>query len=286
MKRNPFFYLVCGVVPLCLILGCNNGTPGATAQAGSLPSDTPASTSEPSDPETLAAADPTAPAPGKEADSTQTNYYEIQTPLGRMVIKLYDETPGHRDNFRKLVAEQFYDSTLFHRVIQGFMIQGGDPNSRDDNLLNDGRGGPGYTLPAEFHPGFFHTRGAIAAARRGDPVNPRRESSGSQFYIVQGRPFEEAELDMIEIGLKQQIPNPDFAFPDSIRTLYTTVGGVPNLDGLYVIFGELVAGFDVLDSIAGTPTPRSTGQNTSPLVIDRPMRDIPMIIRPLPGYKE
>ena len=101
-----------------------------------------------------------------------TNYYEIHTPLGRMVVRLYDETPLHRDNFKRLVATGFYDSTTFHRVIDGFVIQGGDPNSKDADPSNDGTGGPGYTLPAEIRPGLFHRRGALASARQGDEVNP------------------------------------------------------------------------------------------------------------------
>jgi len=213
-----------------------------------------------------------------------TNYYEIRTPLGRMVVRLYDETPLHRDNFKRLVATGFYDSTTFHRVIDGFVIQGGDPNSKDADPANDGTGGPGYTLPAEIRPGLFHRRGALAAARQGDEVNPERRSSGSQFYLVVGRTFDAATLDEIEAYLREQIPDPDFAFPDSVRQLYQTVGGAPFLDGLYTVFGELVEGFEVMDAIARVPTPRSTGRQAPPALLDRPLQPVPMTIRPLENY--
>ncbi len=213
-----------------------------------------------------------------------TNYYEIHTPLGRMVVRLYDETPLHRDNFKRLVASGFYDSTTFHRVIEGFVIQGGDPNSKDADPANDGTGGPGYTLPAEIRPGLFHKRGALAAARQGDEVNPERRSSGSQFYLVVGRTFDAAALDEIEAYLREQIPDPDFVFPDSVRRLYQTVGGAPFLDGLYTVFGELVEGFEVMDAIARLPTPRTTGEQVPPAQLDRPLQPVPMTIRPLENY--
>lgn len=123
----------------------------------------------------------------------------INTSFGEMKVKLYKETPLHRENFIKLVSDKFYDSLLFHRVIKGFMIQGGDPDSKNefsDIIL--GNGGPGYTIPAEFNSKYFHKKGAIAAARKGDDRNPGKESSGSQFYIVQGKVFTDAELDKIE----------------------------------------------------------------------------------------
>lgn len=214
----------------------------------------------------------------------ETNYYAIETPRGRMVVRLYDETPQHRDNFKRLVAEQAYDSTLFHRVISGFMIQGGDPNSRDDDPMNDGNGGPGYTIPAEIRPGLFHKRGALSAARQGDQVNPERASSGSQFYIVQGTIFPADYLTQMEAGLRQQIPDPSFAFSEDARRTYTTVGGAPNLDGMYTVFGELVEGFDVLDDITRIATPNRIGQRVPPPVADRPLVDVWMVIRPLPEY--
>ncbi len=177
-----------------------------------------------------------------------TNYYEIATPAGALVVRLSDETPIHRDNFKKLVAEGFYDGTTFHRVIRGFMIQGGDPDSKDDDQANDGQGGPGYTLPAEIVPGMTHTVGALAAARQGDPMNPERRSSGSQFYLV--------------------------------------TGDAAHLDGQYTIFGYIVEGFDVLERIGQAETARSTGARVPPALRDQPFEPIPMRIRPLPDYAE
>jgi peptidyl-prolyl cis-trans isomerase B (cyclophilin B) len=214
----------------------------------------------------------------------ETNYFEIQTPRGRMVIRLYDETPGHRDNFKKLVAEHAYDSTLFHRVISGFMIQGGDPNSRDDNPMDDGAGGPGYTVLAEIRPDLFHKRGALSAARQGDNVNPDRQSSGSQFYIVQGTIYPDEYLTQMEERLKQMIPDPAFTFSEEARRVYTTEGGAPNLDGMYTVFGELVEGFDVLDDITRFATTSRVGLRNLPP--DRPLEPVPMTIRPLPDYQE
>lgn len=130
----------------------------------------------------------------------------IKTTYGDMKVKLYKETPEHRENFLKLVQEGFYDSLLFHRVIEGFMIQGGDPESRDaqkgDRL---GSGGPGYTLPAEIkYPEYFHKKGALAAARQGDQANPERRSSGSQFYIVSGKKYRSTELDSLETNMSER----------------------------------------------------------------------------------
>lgn len=122
----------------------------------------------------------------------------ISTEFGEIAVVLYDETPQHKDNFLKLAREGFYDSTTFHRIIEGFMIQGGDPNSKDDNTMNDGQGGPGYTIEAEFNNDFVHKKGALSAARLGDQQNPEKRSSGSQFYIVQGRPVASIELDQMQ----------------------------------------------------------------------------------------
>jgi len=129
----------------------------------------------------------------------------ISTKYGDMVVKLYDETPKHRDNFLKLAKEKYYDGTLFHRIINQFMIQGGDPDSRkatQGQLLGDG--GPGYDIPAEFNPALIHKKGAIAAAREGDEVNPQKASSGSQFYIVQGKVFTDPELTQLEQKINQR----------------------------------------------------------------------------------
>ena len=129
----------------------------------------------------------------------------VKTDFGEIKIKLFDDTPNHRDNFIKLVNDGFYNDLLFHRVISHFMIQGGDPNSRNskpDEML--GGGGPGYTIPAEINQKYFHKKGAVAAARRGGPGNPDKESSGSQFYIVQGKVFRTGELDTMEMAINKQ----------------------------------------------------------------------------------
>ena len=141
--------------------------------------------------------------------------FDIVTSLGTMRVKLYSKTPLHRDNFKKLVDEKYYDSLRFHRVIEGFMIQTGDPYSRDTANINMwGQGGPGYTIPAEFVNEYWHKKGALAAARRGDMANPKKASSGSQFYIVH----------------------------DENACLH--------LDGQYTIFGEVTEGLEVIDRIA------------------------------------
>ena len=137
----------------------------------------------------------------------------INTSEGNIVVKLYDETPKHRDNFIKLAQQGYFDGTLFHRVIKDFMIQGGDPDSKgapQGKML--GTGGPDYTIPAEFvYPKLFHKRGALSAARLGDEVNPERESSGSQFYIVWGKTFNAGELKQLEKQMKMQQEQEVFA---------------------------------------------------------------------------
>ncbi len=172
----------------------------------------------------------------------------ISTPYGDMTVVLFNETPQHRDNFIKLVEEGFYDGTLFHRVIEGFMIQGGDPHSRDAEPGEPlGRGGPGYTIPAEFHQEHFHYKGALSAARQGDQVNPERESSGSQFYIVQGRTYSSDELNVFEEQAGKQVG------PER-RQMYTSLGGAPHLDDEYTVFGRVLSGLEVIDKIAGQET--------------------------------
>jgi peptidyl-prolyl cis-trans isomerase B (cyclophilin B) len=215
-------------------------------------------------------------------ESTMTDYYEIETRFGTMTIGLYDATPQHRDNFRKLVEEGFYDGTTFHRVIAGFMAQGGDPNSKDDDPMNDGAGGPGYTIPAEFHAKYYHKKGAIAAARQGDQVNPARASSGSQFYIVHGQVTDSATLGQMEAQM--QAMDSTFAFSDAAVETYTTVGGTPFLDSQYTVFGEVVDGMAVLDSLATTPTARSQGRQVHPALQDQPVEKVEMTIRHLPDY--
>ncbi len=188
-------------------------------------------------------------------------YAEIVTDYGVMKVMLYNNTPKHRDNFIKLAKEGFYNDLLFHRVIKEFMLQGGDPDSKNappDRLL--GQGGPGYDLDAEIE--SPHIKGALSAARLGDEVNPERKSSGSQFFIVDGRTFSDAELNEIEQRFNIQ-------FTEEQRQFYKEEGGAPFLDGQYTVFGQVVEGLDVIDKIAEVQT-----DNTN-----RPMRDIRMKIR-------
>ena len=142
---------------------------------------------------------------GGNSKKAKETVVKVTTDFGEIIIKLYDDTPKHRDNFVKLINEGFYNDLLFHRVMINFMIQGGDPNSRDskpDEML--GSGGPGYTIPAEINGEYFHKKGAVAAARRGGPGNPEKNSSGSQFYIVQGKVFRTGELDTLEMAINKQ----------------------------------------------------------------------------------
>lgn len=187
----------------------------------------------------------------------------LETNYGTMRVRLSDETPLHRDNFLKLVKTKYYDGVLFHRVINQFMIQAGDPRSRNAAPGSPlGEGGPRYTIPAEFRPGLFHKKGVIAAAREGDDVNPQKASSGSQFYIVQGKVWTDGGLDTLEIrrlnGRK---------IPPAQRAVYKTKGGTPHLDQNYTVFGEVVEGINIVDSIAATAT--SKGKDR-----DRPVKDV------------
>lgn len=184
----------------------------------------------------------------------------IETAEGDMIAELFDATPRHQDNFIKLVEENYFDSLLFHRVIDAFMIQGGDPESRNapaDARL--GSGGPGYTIPAEFVDSLAHVKGAIAAARTN---NPERASSGSQFYIVEGR-------EVTDQVLNQQEAKHEFRYPSSVRNEYLEKGGTPFLDQDYTVFGRLLEGFDVLDRISNVGTRPG----------DRPVTDVWMKIR-------
>jgi cyclophilin family peptidyl-prolyl cis-trans isomerase len=234
----------------------------------------------------------------------------IKTEFGDMVLKLYNETPLHRDNFIKLVQDGFYDDLLFHRVIKGFMIQGGDPQSKNAPANRQlGSGGPGYTIDAEILDGFYHKKGALAAARQGDNVNPERKSSGSQFYIVHGKVYDEQMISQIEERQKFQLVRTEAlklyrdripevkrleaeGKTDSVsliqievqeaaekmideslykinkerREVYTSVGGAPHLDAAYTVFGEVIEGLHVIDSIANVQTKQG----------DRPVEDIKM----------
>lgn len=174
---------------------------------------------------------------------------KLTTDSGTIVLRLYDQTPLHRDNFIKLVKQHYYDSLLFHRVIKNFMIQGGDPDSKNAKPgIMLGNGGPSYTIPAEFDTSLFHKKGVLAAAREGDNVNPKKASSGSQFYIVQGKKFTDAGLDSVEtFRLKGR------KIPLSHREVYKAIGGAPHLDMNYTVFGEVESGLEVVDKIASAP---------------------------------
>lgn len=237
----------------------------------------------------------------------------MKTDKGDIKIKLYNETPKHRDNFLKLIDDGVYEGLLFHRVIKDFMVQGGDPESKNapkGKML--GAGDVGYTIPAEFvYPKYYHKKGALAAARQGDQVNPQKESSGCQFYIVTGKKYSEQELKSMEkqmneakvtnifnsiarknmslirelqqkqdqnalYDLQEKIyaeaveeakKTPDFKFTSEQIADYTTLGGTPFLDNQYTVFGEVVDGLDVIDSIQVVKTDRS----------DRPVDDVRII---------
>ena len=237
----------------------------------------------------------------------------IKTQYGDMVAILYDETPKHKQNFIKVAKEHYFDSLLFHRVIEGFMIQGGDPDSKKaakGQML--GRGGPEYTIDAEFNPKYFHEKGALSAARKGNEQNPSKASSGSQFYIVQGSKVTEEDIKIdpakFNQAMQQFFQNPanqatydtiaklyqsgdskgaqDFILklkprvekqtgikterevsPEKLKA-YTTVGGAPQLDGDYTVFGKVIKGLEVIDKIATLPKDQ----------FDRPVDDVRMIV--------
>lgn len=241
-------------------------------------------------------------APGGNDNSNTTVL--VKTTLGDIKLKLYDGTPLHRDNFIKLIKSGFFDGISFHRVIQNFMIQAGDPATRTSREgLHDSLST--YTIPAEFRPEYFHKKGALAAAREGNDVNPEMRSSGTQFYIVQGKKLSEEELSgmeqMMNSNLKQAVftkflkeaadsavqsgkplsagevqeiasmkmfnyltSHKDIKIPEDHRAVYKTEGGVPRLDGTYTVFGEVIEGLDVVDKIAAVPTDNN----------DKPVNDI------------
>ena len=200
-------------------------------------------------------------ATNQKVNKAKGTMIEMVTSQGKIALRLYDETPLHRDNFLKLVENHTYDGLLFHRVIKNFMVQAGDPKSRDakpGQPLGDGT--LGYTVPAEFRPNLIHKRGALCAARQGDQVNPKKASSATQFYIVQGQVWDDKTLDMMEQRF-------DKKFTAEQRKVYTTVGGTPHLDGDYTVFGEVVDGMDVINKIAEMPCDR----------MDRPVEDVKII---------
>lgn len=225
----------------------------------------------------------------------------MTTSKGELILKLYNQTPIHRDNFVKLINNQFYNGISFHRVIKNFMAQAGDPNSRDPEYASSlGNNSEGETLPAEIYPSLFHKKGALAAARMGDQVNPEKRSSGSQFYIVQGKKYNRNQLTQMESRINQQLEGnlvgiflkdssnreymnrvkvcqqngwmdslnlvvgeiknmvfkdvDKFTFSEEQLKAYETVGGTPFLDNGYTVFGEVVSGIDIIDSICTSPT--------------------------------
>jgi len=244
------------------------------------------------------------------AGDSERSQILIKTAYGDMLVELYDETPQHRDNFLKLAKEGFYNDLLFHRVINGFMIQGGDPDSKNAPAGKRlGGGGPGYTIPAEIVDGLYHKKGALSAARQGDNVNPEKKSSGSQFYIVQGKIWNEEMLGKFEERQKFQavrqkamdlynnqmddvkrfqknnmqdsiiqmridiqeeaekmVDSSMYQINTERRKIYSTIGGTPQLDGGYTVFGEVVEGLNVIDSIAAVKTNKA----------DRPLEDVIM----------
>lgn len=197
----------------------------------------------------------------KPRDMDKLTKVLFKTSEGDITIALYDDTPKHKENFIKLVNDNFYKDVLFHRIIKGFMIQTGDPDSKNaaaGKML--GSGGPGYTIPAEIVPRNIHKRGAVAAARLADQVNPKKESSGSQFYIVDGQVTPPDYLNQIAQQTGKE-------FNDEQTEIYTTIGGAPFLDGDYTVFGEVVSGMEVVDKIASAQKDQR----------DRPVKDIKII---------
>ena len=239
----------------------------------------------------------------------------ISTPMGDMKAILYDETPQHKENFIKLVEEGYYNDLLFHRVMKGFMAQGGDPDSKNaDSSTQLGRGGPDYLIPAEIKPGLFHKKGALAAARQNDQVNPEKKSNGSQYYIVHGKVYQPNQLAQFRIDMRQlgryfrqiladqeymEVRNNVMALQqeqdfDGIQALmiemkpvieekfqveldlgpfskeqeeaYTSIGGTPQLDNEYTVFGEVISGLEIIDKICDVKTNKA----------NRPTEDLPM----------
>ncbi len=207
--------------------------------------------------------------PEVKSNQSKERLVEVSTNFGNMVIRLYDSTPLHRDNFVKLVEQGFFDSLLFHRVIEEFMIQGGDPNSKNaaaGERLGMGSA-PGDRIPAEFRKDLIHKKGALAAARDN---NPAKASSNCQFYIVQGKKFDAAELNAVECQAVRQ-NNPAFYYTEAQREIYKTLGGTPMLDQNYTVFGEVVEGLDVIDKIAAVEKDD----------YDRPVQDVRMKMKML-----
>ncbi|MGN0234025.1 MAG: peptidylprolyl isomerase [Bacteroidaceae bacterium] len=189
----------------------------------------------------------------------------IETSVGNIRVALSDDTPMHRNNFLRLVSKGYYDGTLFHRVIENFMIQGGDPDSKDAAPgVELGNGEPDYRIPAEFDlPFLYHWRGALAAARESDEYNPERESSGSQFYIVWGKKQKASDIRKVTDMLEEK----GIKLTSHMIDEYMTRGGTPHLDGQYTVFGEVIEGLEVVGKIQGVKTDKN----------DRPIEDVRVI---------
>ncbi len=198
------------------------------------------------------------------AAKPKNQYIKITTAKGECIVRLYNETPLHRDQFLKLAKAGYYNNTLFHRVIKAFMIQGGDPTSKNatpEAMLGEG-GDEKTTIPAEFRDSLFHKKGVLAAAREGDDSNPTKASSYSQFYIVQGKVFTDSTLNVLE---EKRLK---FKIPAWQREVYKTIGGTPHLDRNYTVYGEVVRGLEMVDAIANEPTGKA----------NRPTGDIKMTV--------
>ena len=234
-----------------------------------------------------------------------SKYIKVFTDKGEIIIRLYNQTPKHRDNILKLTQKKYYDGQIFHRIINNFVVQGGDPttkNSKPDSLY--GNGGPDYLIDAEFVDSLIHKRGAVGMAREGDDINPEKKSSGSQFYIVKGKVLTNQQLDDLEKKIESKNKSnlykkifaekladqkdknaidtitlsldvsiafdsiwetrPKFKLSDQQRKIYTTIGGIPHLDGNYTVFGVVVKGMDIVDELSSIETD----------INDRPLKDI------------
>lgn len=194
-------------------------------------------------------------------DAPQNCLIEIATSFGNISIELYNNTPLHRDNFLQLVEQNYYDGLLFHRVMRGFMVQAGDPESRNAQAEQRlGGGGPGYTIPPEMIQGNYHFKGALAAARAPDDVNPQKESSGSQFYIVHGSEVKQDQLDILSRQKR-------IVYQKSDIDQYLDSGGAPQLDNEYTVFGRVIDGLEVVDKIAATQTDPNNRPGTDVKII-------------------
>jgi cyclophilin family peptidyl-prolyl cis-trans isomerase len=197
-----------------------------------------------------------------------TSYVFIETRFGAMKVELFEDTPKHKANFIKLAQDGFYNGTLFHRVIKGFMIQGGDPVSKSAKPGQRlGQGGPGYTIPSEISTDHLHYKGMLSAARKSDQVNPERASSGSQFYIVQGKKVDPSMIQKMEQQRNSKLPAGEQWFYSTQQVeKYANQGGTPHLDGAYTVFGQVIEGMEVVDIISNQQVDRN----------NRPLEDISM----------